>query len=516
VVKSVIFVFSIICVLALAGVPAFAQGLSETLAPSESQVVQVDGGGVGYSSPAVAEIDGDTSNGMEMTVAGADGKLHVYHMDGTMAWSAELPNYACSGASSKDKVYSSPAVGAIMGDGVPYVVIGYGGFRGTCKGGVAAYDGRTGALAWDFNLTDFGREEGQFVFISAVFSTPALADVDGNGTLEIGFGGFDRNVFLLNADGSVRYYYHAADTVWSSPTFADANGDGKLEMFIGTDITENKQLKPATKNGGYIYALKTTLNTGERIEFRDPEKKVVLWSKYIPQVVFSAPVVADVLSTNPGAELIMGTGCYFPENTSNKVGKFIRVLSLSNGKVLRTLKTPTCTPATPAVGDLNNDGLLDVVISTPSDVASGATDGRGRLLAWTPETNTKMWEIRIPKLFPFQSALLADLDFDGSPEVVQATAAYIYFYSPLTGAKLGRVRPGGLTSSTPAIVDYDGDSRPDLVAATAQSGKGKFVIFPNITSPAADDRRISAGDSATLHAPWAAWRGGADRTGIAP
>jgi len=451
---------------------------------------------------------------MEMTVAGADGKLYVYHADGTLLWSAELPNFSCQGASSKDKVYSSPAVGALYGDGVPYVVIGYGGFRGTCKGGVAAYRGSDGALNWDFNLTDFGRREGQFVFVSAVFSTPGLADVDGNGTLEIGFGGFDRNVFLLNANGSVRYYYHAADTVWSSPTFADANGDGLLEMFIGTDITQNKRLNPPTKNGGYIYALRTTLNTGERVDFRDPEKKVILWQRYVPQVIFSAPVVADVLSTNPGSELIIGTGCFFPEGSRNKNGKFVRVMSLANGKILRTLKTPICTPATPAIGDLDGDGVLDVVISIPSDVDSGG-DGRGRLLAWTPETNTKLWEIRIPKLFPFQSPILADLDFDGLPDVIQATAAYIYFYSPVNGAKLGRVRPGGLTQSTPTVVDMDGDSRPDLVAATGQSGKGKFVIFPNITSEAADERRITAGEGTTLLAPWASWRGGADRSGRA-
>ncbi len=484
-----------------------AQTLSNQLEYDEPITARLNGGGVGYSSPTVAETDGDPSNGNEILIAGADGTLHAYRSDGSEVWSARLPIFSCSGAKKNDKVYSSPAVGTLLGDGVPYVVVGYGGFSGSCAGGIAAYRGTDGQQLWEFDLAAFGRQKQHFVLKPTVFSTPALFDVDGDGTLEVGFGGFDRNVYLLNSDGSVRWYYHAADTVWSSPVFTDTNGDGQPEMIIGTDISKNTFLNPPTKNGGFVYAFSTQTVRGGLVEFRDPSKEITLWSRFARQVIFSAPVVAEVLSTNPGLEIIVGTGCFFPEGTNNKGGKFVRVLSAATGRVLKKIKTPTCNSATPAIGDLDGDGNLEVVIATPSNVESGA-DGKGRLLAWTPETGNKLWERKLAAMFPFQSPLLADLDADGTPEVIQATAAYIYIYDGLTGAQLGRVRPGGTMKNTPTIVDLDGDGRPDLVAASAQNGKGKLSIFPNFSSEAGEERRGSSSNPTEALIPWGSWRNG--------
>ncbi len=120
------------------------------------------------------------------------------------------------------------------------MVVGYGGFGGAvCGGGVVAYRGSDGAMLWHFDLKRFSKREHFYARLHSVFSSPAVADVDGDGKMEVGFGAFDRNIYLLNADGTLRWYYHAADTVWSSPAFADVNADGKLEMIIGSDMTQN-------------------------------------------------------------------------------------------------------------------------------------------------------------------------------------------------------------------------------------------------------------------------------------
>lgn len=488
----------------------FSQTLSDQLSSDEPLQITLDGGGVGYSSPVVAELDGDATNGSEIVVAGADGILHAYRADGSKIWDVELPIFSCSRGKRSDKVYSSPAVGALFGDGVPYVVVGYGGFEGACDGGVVAYRGSDGEKIWDFDVAAFGRRKGHFVHIPTVFSTPALSDVDGNGTLEIAFGSFDRHVYLLNADGSMRWYYHTADTVWSSPTFVDIDADGQKEVLIGSDISRNTFLKPATKNGGFVYAFRTTPVSGGLVEFRDPSKEILVWNRFAKQVIFSSPVVADVLSTNPGAEVVVGTGCFFPEGTTNKGGKFVRVLSAATGRVLKKLKTPTCNSATPAIGDLDGDGVLDVVIATPSNRESGA-DGKGRLIAWSPESGVKLWERKLAPKFPFQSPLLADLNYDGKPEVIQATATYVYFYDGLTGAQLGRVRPGAKLQNTPVIADSDADGRLDLIVAGAQGGAGRLTIYKNFTSEQSEERRRSESLDPGLLIPWGSWLNSSSR-----
>ncbi|MFM1847493.1 MAG: hypothetical protein RL417_967, partial [Pseudomonadota bacterium] len=277
--------------------------------------IQLSGKVVRYSSPTVAEIDGDPANGLEVTVGGADGRIYVYRADGSLLWERSAPSPRCSAVGVIDRLYASPAVGALYGDGVPYVVASYGGFRGGgCDGGIVVFRGSDGAKAFSFSTKRFGKRMGFQERLHGVYSSPALADTDGDGKLEIAFGSFDRNVYLLEHNGAVRWYYNAADTVFSSPTFADVNGDGRLEVLIGTDITANARLRPPTKNGGYIYALKSEPRSSKRIRFRD--STAYLWQRFLPQVVFSSPVVAEVMSASPGLEVVIGSGCFFPERST--------------------------------------------------------------------------------------------------------------------------------------------------------------------------------------------------------
>ena len=176
--------------------------------------VLLSGGEPTFSSPVVAEIDGDSSNGKEVALGGADGTLYVYKSDGSLHWQADLPNKNCRGAGSTNKIHSSPAVGELFGNGIPYVVIGYGGVGvgSACGGGVVAFNGVTGKRRWHFNTKRFSKKQKFWAQYHSVFSTPALADTNGNGKLEVGFASFDRNVYFLNARGKAKWYYTAADT----------------------------------------------------------------------------------------------------------------------------------------------------------------------------------------------------------------------------------------------------------------------------------------------------------------
>lgn len=503
--------------------------------------IALDGGVVTYSSPVIAELDGDSANGLETAVGGADGILHAYRSNGTQLWTAQLPNARCSGSGSTNKLLSSPAVGELFGDGVAYVVVGYGGVGGkACGGGVAAFRGTDGKRRWDFNLKRFAKKQNFGTFSHTVFSSPALADTNGSGTLEVAFGSFDRNVYLLNARGKAIWYYNAADTIWSSPAFADLNGDRSLELIVGTDISANSQLRPPTENGGYVYAFKTKKArrrapkrpkvTGarkrpKRFYFRN--SKAYLWQTSFDQVIYSSPIVADVLPSIAGPEILVGAGCFFPQDSSNKRGRWVKIMRKSDGKVLRTLSAPACFTSAPSVGDLDGDGQLEVV-ATVNGASSVGGDGLGRVIAWDPRSESQLWSV-VPRTNGsnyemggnFQSPVIADLDGNGSLEVVVSNGVGVVVLEGTTGDQLtcptrtcdnGRKRltTGGTVQSTPAIADLNLDGSLDLVAASSNGGGGGLfgwtAFAETITSLPGPDTPFAA--------PWPMWRANAAHTAL--
>lgn len=347
--------------------PGWTHSEKLSLDTSEHHGIILDGKSVVYSAAVIAEVDGNTANGKEVVVMGRDSQIHVYHADGSKAWSYQISDPSCSSLPSP---ISAPAVGELLGDGLPYVVVGYGGVTtNRCDGGIVVLRGTDGSLYWKFSTKEFDHRQHVWAMAYGVVSTPALADVDNDGKLEIGFGSFDRSVYLLNPDKTVRWYYQAADTVWSSPAFADINNDGKLEMIIGTDISQNLKIRPPTHNGGFVYALKTDRRNGLRINFRDPT--AVIWKRPLDQVVQSGPVVANVLPGRASPQVIVESGCFFPQNNSNKTGKWVKVLNGKNGKVLQTLYAPVCSSSSVAIGDIDDDGILEIVATILSDPGTG-------------------------------------------------------------------------------------------------------------------------------------------------
>lgn len=488
----------------------------------ERRGIPLSGGPALLASPVIAEVDGNPANGNEVVVAGADGNVYAYRADGTLLWQQQTPNFPCRGASSNNKVLSSPAVGRLFGD-VPYVVIGYGGPGGNvCPGGVVAYRGPDGVQIWNFNLKKFARRKRFGAISHSVVSTPALADTDGDGRMEIGFGSFDRNVYLLEATGKPRWFYNAADTIWSSASFANVDDDPQLEMIIGTDISRNSRLKPQTFNGGYVYAFKTRSQRGRRLYFR--QRGAYVWQTYLDQVVYSSPVVGDVLASNPGPEIVVGSGCFFPQGTNQKGGRWLKVLRLKDGKVLQTLPTGGCLSSSAALADVDGDGIAEVfaTVNGGSDIGG---DGFGRLMAWKADNPTPLWSVT-PRdqgsnngnLGHFNSPIAADVDGNGSVEILVSNNSNVGIYGGLDGTQYtcadsgcrdGRpaLRASRPLSASPAVGDLDGDGLPEVVAAGSA-----IHVWSSLTQVIG----TNAGPRPPFTLAWPHFKGTPTRSGRAP
>jgi hypothetical protein len=67
----------------------------------------------------------------------------------------------------------------------------------------------------------------------AWLSSPAVADLDGDGSMEI-IVARDERLLVWSADGALRFSHDAKGRIWSSPVVADFRGDPRLEIAIAS------------------------------------------------------------------------------------------------------------------------------------------------------------------------------------------------------------------------------------------------------------------------------------------
>jgi hypothetical protein len=490
------------------------------------------------SSPVIADIDGNPANHYEVAVVTGDGFLHARRADGSQLWPPVylLPT-SCSPQAGDAIGNSNPAVGKLLGDGVPYIVVGYGTvLPSNCDGGIVAVNGQTGQIAWRFSLRQWQQQQGYPPEnLYGVVSSVALADTDNDGKLEIAFGGLDRNLYLLSAATSttytVRWYYHAADTIWSTPIFHNIDSDPELELLAATDITANPVLIPPTQDGGFLHAFDTAPRTPVRIEFQTG----YIWRTFVDQALYSSPAIGDVLDTSPGDELVIGASCVFPYNSDTKRGRWVKIFRLSDGSLLQTLNSPECVESSPAIGDIDGDGKPEIVVNVGWEGDNGITESE--TIAWDPENPTPKWRTiprnandakNDPNGGNLQSPIIADINGDGIVEVITANLWSVVILRGYDGQQMTCIPECGsqpslfawyTLKSTPAVGDINSDGVLDVVIggghAFAQPVTAHLYAWTNLASAFPAQAPPSGYQTKpAYHAPWPQFRRSATNDGI--
>jgi hypothetical protein len=387
-------------------------------------------------------------------------------------------------------------------------------------------------------------------------SSPAVADVDGDGRREVAVVAWDGRFHLFDSRGRPVPGFPAITGARSgersSPVMADLDGDKKLELLFGSadgrlyaldrkgsplpgwprelaavpagpavqDFTSYRGLEVFAAAGKYVYGLHAN---GTAIGG---------WPARLSEEASGPPAVGD-LDGDRRPEVIVASGA--------EVSAFTTSGALAPGWPVTLDAKVACAPT---LADVNGDGRTEVLLGTaagsayvlewdgsvragwpqplgPNPItapaAVGDLDGRGELTlvfvggathlrgatlgAFTADGRPRPGFPKHVSRTIAAAPLLADVDGDGFPEILVVTYHGSLIAFEKTGAVTSgfpsKLRGSGVTS-TPAVSDVDDDGFTDIVVA---SQDGYLEVF--------------AADSAyepTAH-PWPMYAGNHWRTG---
>ncbi len=327
------------------------------------------------SSPAVADFNGD---GMKEIVIGTyDGRLIVVSWTGAQwqkVWERQIAldiNAANPPIPQTQSRIESPIVVADLDqDGNLEIVV--------TAGGLPAHGINGGALVyryqspWQFALfgnwpqprldevgggPTWGSPDGYW---DGIFSGAAVGDIDGDGDLEIAWEGEDRRI----------HAYHHNGTVVASWPFHRAQGDPLARGGISSpalgDIDGDGLLEivvggtsPRCSWWGTDPCGQIDYSVAPVWAINGDSSLVPGWPKYVPQLVDSSPALGD-LDGDGHLDIVVGTG---RNQIPGGDGSFIYAWR-GNGVALPGWPQPIIKWAqgSPALADLNGDSNLDVTI----------------------------------------------------------------------------------------------------------------------------------------------------------
>ncbi|XXX73568.1 FG-GAP-like repeat-containing protein [Sorangium sp. So ce134] len=496
-------------------------------------------GDSGEGSPKLADLDGD--GGRELIYPTAGGELHVLkttpkgpeplpgfpfqtgHADGLLdpAPSEATPVYQGAPAYGevawelgREPILGAPAIADLDGDGAQEIAIS------TWPGTVYVV-GANGELrrGWPVRLPeipscplDGGAQEGAPCMSAAAriargaLASPVLADLDGDGRLDVIQAAFDGKVYAFDADGGalrgwpVEVHYEgplaaepARGRLIATPAVADFDGDGLPELLVGS----SERLGDGGEAGA-VYVLDARGTAA-------PSGPVLAgWPVTMPSLPL-APLVAEgiaasgvvgrfggtlagvvqgngapplVLPASPGAQdglLSAPAGALPPAREGSPAGLDPTFGPLSPAAGARTMLP---LGSHPALGDIDQDGTPDVIAAGASEAAALALAGaRGAeqpgphlLAVWSGRSGAML--PRAPFVLEDHtlgnSQAVVDLNGDGYPEVLTGSSGYfLHAFDGCGREPRGFPKFTGQTiATTPAVGDLDGDGTLEVVVGT--------------------------------------------------
>ena len=442
-----------------------------------------------WSSPAVGDVNGDGQP--EIIVGGLDSTVRIYSMNGTGPGNllAKIDTGGANQTTKNGAVQASPALGDINGDGTLDILVA------NTAGHLAAYSFKNNQVSQIYTHYIPPAFNGA---LEGIFSTPALGYVDGDTTLDAVTTTWGQELDAWSGTSATQIgavHQWLKDTSWSSPAIGDLNGDGGREIVAGYDCEGSGQLQPCygTGGGGYI----TAFNLDGSVKWAHFVSKAVIWS---------SPALAD-LNGDGAMDVIVGTGLYW---TGSEAFKEIAING-KTGAVMWEAPTQGIPVGSPSVGEVDSSSAGPEVVTM--------TQG-GWLYSWGAN-GAKRYQTCVSDGGTCNSnsgtnngVALADINGDGVVDAITQPEQKLVIVNAKTGVVEEKDRSAYShtifsSSSTPTVANVNGKatvfvtSRGDSNGNNARDGDDELVV------------QAWQSQSALGAAPWPTFKQNMFRTGTA-
>jgi uncharacterized protein (DUF2141 family) len=338
-------------------------------------------------------------------------------------------------------------------------------------------------------------------------NTLALSDYDGDGDVDLFWGDFfEPGLLYIPNEGSCERPDLDSEPVpfppndplstsgYNAPTLGDLDGDGDLDMLVGV-------------LGGAFNPNRTTIDNFHYLEQTGPNAFEARTSRFISNLDVgseSVPVLVD-WDADGDLDLLVANKLEQDGTPTSRIYRFENVGTPTEPSFVLRGRLPEIEGDyhyAPAVGDLNGDGALDMVLGTwRADLQLWWGSEGGGIVRDTT------FDVRLTRGTNAAPALV-DIDGDGDLDLfVGEASGELNFYrntgsstSPeftLETDRFGGIDPG--RRSFPAFVDLDGDGDLDLVLGTETDG---LLAYRN-DGPPADPRFTEIGPLPVSAPPYA-------------
>ena len=449
-------------------------GLEEVL-PGASNAPSIE------SSPALADLDGDGAD--ELILATSNSFLHVLSYDAGLGRVSELPGYPIPIRrlpEQNDGIAGAPAVGDIDLDGSPDIVIatlsGYAfAFRGIDGAPLAVADGLIGQSDTPPNDSPESWGAGNHFL-----SSPVLADLDGDGDLDIVVGCSDQKVYAFSgasiAAGAPERLAGwpvltadpadcdtLANSVLGTVAAVDVTGDGTAEIIAGTSETCHEPMDAA----GRLYAIHPDGNLhpgGPYVQGFPVGIDPNFLGIEIPLPPLTTGIPGAPVAAGCGDEVVIGTSTFLGPIT------YVRV-DTTTGEVTQDKLLTILLYGAGASGAFGTDASGETIYAVGTATV-GLAEAHGLAQIEHRTITAKVEGALFATIYEnddfmlMTNPLFVDVDGDGTPELLTVSGGHLIhaFIDPATEVEGWPKFTYGWHMASPAVGDIDGDGLVEVIA----------------------------------------------------